>query len=82
MQCKKATFLTKDEAIKRVGEIQGKRGKNVKPIRSYKCDKCGYFHLTSWSKKRKKEVESGKVFKHINKFEDEAEYWEKKKGWD
>lgn len=81
MECEKKTFLTKEEAVKRIAEIQAEEGENRKPIRSYRCEKCGNFHLTSWSKKAKKVIENKKIIRVINRIEDEAEYWKKKKGW-
>lgn len=81
MECKKKTFLTKEDAVKRISEIQMEDGNNKKPIRSYKCEKCGLYHLTSWSKNTKKIINNKKIFKELNRIEDEAEYWMDKKGW-
>ena len=50
MECIKKTFLTKNDADKRLSEIKIEVG-DKKPIRSYRCEKCNFFHLTSWSKK-------------------------------
>lgn len=48
LTCKKAVFLTKDEARKSLQRIR-RRGKkrDKQPIRSYECPECGYWHLTS-----------------------------------
>lgn len=81
MNCEKKSFINKEEAVKRIEEIKSQEGKNKKPIRSYRCEKCGNFHLTSWSKKVKKIVENKKIIKEITKLENEAEYCKMKKGW-
>lgn len=81
MKCRKKVFYTKKEAVKRIYEIQKENSKNRKPIRSYKCQNCGFFHLTSWSKKVKNKIEENNIIIKINKIEDEEEYWRNKKGW-
>lgn len=80
MECIKKTFLTKNDADKRLSEIKIEVG-DKKPIRSYRCEKCNFFHLTSWSKKTKKIIEDKKIIKKIRRIESEAEYWINKKGW-
>ncbi len=82
MECEKKSFETKEAAILRVAEIQKEdKGKHRKPLRSYRCDKCGKFHLTSWTKKKKKEVAIKKIINQVSKLEREAEYYIKKNGW-
>jgi hypothetical protein len=82
MECKKKTFLTREEAVKRVAEIhQAEDIGHRKPIRSYRCEKCGHFHLTSWSNGKKKEVEVKKAVAKINRKESEEEFWREKYGW-
>ena len=56
MKCRKKVFYTKKEAVKRICEIQKENSKNIKPIRSYKCQNCGFFHLTSWSTNKKNKL--------------------------
>lgn len=82
MECVKRSYLTKKEAIKKIVKIQAEEGKHKKPIRSYKCEKCGNFHLTSWSKRVKNKIDNKIKFRTINRIEREAEYWKKKKGWE
>lgn len=81
MDCIKKSFITKKDAVNRITEIKNEEGDNRKPIRSYKCDKCGNYHLTSWSKNAKKKIENIKVNNDIRRIEDLAEYWKRKKGW-
>lgn len=57
---KKRTFITKKEADFRISEIKKinkkRHYKKREPVRSYQCDLCGQFHLTSLTSK---EWESG-----------------------
>lgn len=59
MACEKKSFLTKEDAIKRIEEIRieelkkGEESNHRKPIRSYRFKNCGLFHLTSWSRRLK-----------------------------
>ena len=84
MQCdKKKAFETKEDAVKRISEIKEDVGKSKqqKPIRSYRCEICNKFHLTSWSKKEKQEIELKREIKKMYRAELVAEYWIKKKQW-
>ena len=81
MDCIKKSFITKKDAVNRITEIKNEEGDNRKPIRSYKCDKCGNYHLTSWSKNVKRKIENIKVNNDIRRIENLAEYWKRKKGW-
>lgn len=74
MTCKKKSFATKEEAVLRVNEIIKEGTGDRKPIRSYQCPTCGNFHLTSWSKRQKLEV-------NRKTLEFQVEYYMKKKGW-
>lgn len=47
MTCKKKTFETKEQAIKRADEIRYSEGFNKPTMRSYKCPVCSKFHLTT-----------------------------------
>jgi hypothetical protein len=55
MQCNKAKFRTKADAVKRVKEITSLGGEHRKPKRVYKCPICRAYHLTS-KPKRKKQI--------------------------
>lgn len=48
-QCKKVYFLTRQDAQKRLKTIQMNEPdiSDKKPVRSYECEKCGFWHLTS-----------------------------------
>lgn len=81
MNCTKRSFLKKEDAVKRVAEIRANEDNNKIPIRSYRCEICGNFHLTSWSKKRKQKVNKFKIIAKINNIENEAEFWKKKNRW-
>ncbi len=81
-ECAKKSYLTKEEAIKKIADIKSEDGDHKKPIRSYRCDKCGNFHLTSWSKKTKKKIANYKIINKERRIESLAKYWIKKKGWD
>lgn len=80
MECKKKSFLTREEAVLRVDEIQHEESKHRKPIRSYKCPVCGNYHLTSWTKKQTRIRHNLKF--HLNKrdLQDQVDYWKKKLG--
>ncbi len=89
MECVKKSFLTKEEAVNKIAKIQKEEGDNKKPIRSYKCDKCGNYHLTSWTNTDKKVIhkivkerkEINSIKRKIKEEEDITEYWMRKKGW-
>jgi hypothetical protein len=46
--CEKLTYLTKEEANRIINSINNKNHKV--PERSYECQRCGFWHLTSKSK--------------------------------
>ncbi len=82
MTCDKKTFLTKKEADKRIDEIKSIKDEiTKKPVRSYKCEICENYHLTSWTKKRKKQIENKPKIIQNNRIEALAQYWIKRKGW-
>lgn len=82
--CKKAVFATKEEAKKRLKEIQNEKspehgkknvhGKILKPKRAYFCPPCNGWHLTSFSMAKFLAVKQ----KQIRMV---AEEWIRKKGW-
>lgn len=81
MDCVKKSFQNKEESVTRIAEINSKNGKEKKPIRSYRCQNCGCFHLTSWSNRFKKSIKRKKINQTKNRISASAEYWIKKKRW-
>lgn len=47
MKCAKTTYSTQAEADLDIKRISEKSKRQKVPTRSYKCEKCGLFHLTS-----------------------------------
>ncbi len=47
--CTKAVYLTKSLARAALQTIRERPGDHRKPIRSYPCDNCSGWHLTSWT---------------------------------
>lgn len=48
--CGKATFTDKgkaDKEIQRIRKAAGRRKRHARPVRSYKCPDCQWWHLTS-----------------------------------
>jgi len=83
--CEKATFVTKELAIKRVNEInkENNKKKGAKHMRVYKCQKCSLFHLTSMSKfiySITKDFKAREEHRRKKFIEREAYYYEKKFG--
>ena len=81
--CDKKSFLDEESAKAKIKEIKAEDGDEYKrPIRTYKCNLCGNFHLTSWSKKKKKLVEKF-IQQRVEKQRVlEANYYAKKYGWE
>lgn len=83
--CGKRAFNSLQEANIRLKEIiatsENYKGNDLKPSRSYKCDKCGLYHLTSFTKKKYVNgiINGGFKQKRINRI---ANHWISKKGWD
>jgi hypothetical protein len=48
--CTKFTYLSKKEANADLNRILKVIKRDKKPIRSYQCDKCGFWHITSMEK--------------------------------
>lgn len=83
MKCKeKVKFDTRDDSKKRLQEILSCDDKRKKPLRVYFCDLCKGFHLTSWSKSKKKFVQV--KFENINqkRIHSVVEFFAKRKKWD
>jgi hypothetical protein len=59
MDCSKTAYETEDLALIKINEIKDKEKGTKKriPIRAYKCDKCNYFHLTSFTKQKQKKIQ-------------------------
>ncbi|MFM7853814.1 MAG: hypothetical protein ACKO96_18300, partial [Flammeovirgaceae bacterium] len=76
--CKKTAFDSKEEAVNRIKQIKKEGKRNKTPRRSYKCVKCGKFHLTSMTKEQNKKVVILSQEKKARRIECEAEYWIKK----
>lgn len=47
MSCDKESFESEKSADKKLKKIWAMPNKGKKPIRSYQCEKCGKYHLTS-----------------------------------
>ncbi|RYC69612.1 hypothetical protein EQG79_13495 [Spirosoma sordidisoli] len=45
--CQKKTYDSREAAQRHLKKILGSRGRNKKPCRSYRCECCGRWHLTS-----------------------------------
>ena len=82
MGCVKKAYNSKEEAVLKISKIALEPGNDKKPIRSYKCNDCGKYHLTSWSKNKKKEIANISEKRKQSKINNQAEYWIKKKGWE
>lgn len=70
-RCKKVTYSTKEEAEKFLLEFQISRNFARREKRSYKCPKCGYWHLTS----QRKEGKLSKPLDKENVFTDKEKEW-------
>ena len=83
--CEKKTFATKTEADKCIVRISLQGGNHVKPVRSYRCAKCGCFHLTSQAGRVRKKQDTDAIRRGMkramNAAEAEYEYWAKRNGW-
>lgn len=79
-ECVKVTFETKEAAAKRLAEILViAKEQEKKPISYYQCRDCGFYHLTSMSKKKQRTVVyRGSVYHRAAKL---ARAWIQKKGW-
>jgi hypothetical protein len=47
MSCEKETFESEKSANKKLKKIWNMPNRGKKPVRSYKCELCNKFHLTS-----------------------------------
>lgn len=56
-RCNKEVFSTLEEARKAIRSIMKRAGK---VMHSYKCSRCGSYHLTSFSRKQYKDFKNGK----------------------
>lgn len=54
MKCEKATYLTLNEARIALTKVMIKSKRKIKPIRIYKCEHCGMYHLTSKTERQYK----------------------------
>ena len=83
-QCTKKAFINREEAQKRLHEIQIEASKTKCkdfPIRAYLCDQCNLFHLTKVSKKKNKFKTDKNLRTKAREFaflKRETEFWEKK----
>lgn len=84
--CKKKAFDTREQALKRIAEINSIQINNKRVLENaYKCPLCNLWHLTSWTKAKKKKVE-GQITVHKELKKEikaliEVEYWSKRKNW-
>lgn len=78
--CNKRSFDAKEDADKRLKEIKKSKDKRKNtPTRSYKCKKCGKYHLTHMSVSHFKTTKNAEARNKVreNKFiKIETEYWE------
>lgn len=85
-KCSKVAFTTMQQANDRAVMINLKNRKSLDRyrFRAYKCERCGYYHLTKMSKKKHKmivdkefriKVENDEREKKFIK--EESEHWEK-----
>lgn len=78
--CTKRRYRSRAEADQKVSEIHNKdKGDNKKPIRSYFCNQCGGYHLTSQPLTKDKKAHILKVKK--SRPEKIAEQWISKQRW-
>ncbi len=49
-KCTKITFLSRKEANYMINKAKWKEQEHKKPVRSYQCERCGFWHLTSKEK--------------------------------
>ncbi len=80
--CKKVTFETRELAIQRVEEIKTEEKRKKTPLRSYRCETCSKFHLTSISKKKQSFIKRLPEIKRESRINLEASYWIEKNNWD
>lgn len=81
--CSKKSFESKDEAVKRLNEILVTSDRVIKPLRVYKCENCGKFHLTSFTKKKQSKVlyNQSKEGQQEIRIKKSATDWSIKNGW-
>lgn len=81
--CVKKSFETKAEAKTALSKIPKAPEGGKKPLRAYRCKKCGKFHLTSMTKATHRWIEHRRnpETKAKARIERLADYWIKKKGW-
>lgn len=88
MKCNKKAFDNLDDARIRLTDIVLNSSRDIKPIRPYKCEWCGLYHLTSKSEKKYKKniAKKHNAIKRENDKREfdflrkETEYWETKFG--
>ena len=78
--CKKKKYKTIDEARIALTKIFIKSKRQKKPIRAYKCDFCGGFHISSMSKDKYEKWVKDRPNRNKRRQErfiqTEGEYWE------
>lgn len=85
INCNKTVFFTSQDAHERVQEINQENsiiGREER-LRHYKCDNCGYYHLTSMKKHDYKKKNDGMYRKKLqfkSFLRRESEYWKGKLG--
>ena len=84
MECEKKAFVNINDARIRLTEIVLNSDMDIKPIRVYKCEYCGKYHLTSKShsaydlntKKKRKAIQTRNWKREKSFIKRESEYWE------
>lgn len=80
--CKKVAFDTWWDAGARLKEIKKESDREEIPQRTYKCEKCGKWHLTKITQKEKQKkdvIQNERIRKREESFINrETQYWEKK----
>lgn len=79
--CKKVAFDTWWDAGARLNEIKKESDREEIPQRTYKCEKCGKWHLTKiphQEKQKKDVIQNERIKKREESFINrETQYWEK-----
>lgn len=79
MKCQdKRRFDSRELADERLKQITLDESKNKKPIRIYHCDCCKGFHLTSWTKSKKRYLQSNNKQRRLY---NEVVFFAKRNNW-
>ncbi|SFP61949.1 hypothetical protein SAMN04515674_104242 [Pseudarcicella hirudinis] len=76
--CTKVKFLSKSIAIRKIDEYAAILDNRKKPVRSYRCLECGYYHITSMTKRSYKAQERLMSLRRKYKKAKVLEYYDQK----